>query len=162
MAAKDNEAIVGEVKVRIALLALRAMWRQGSVAEIIEIARLIRRIDEQSTATGVLQALISYTFRARESLTQDDIQRAAEAALPDQGGRTVATLAEKLHREGRAEGIVTGLLIALRASLARRFGAEGLALMPRIETIHDPNRLQRLLERILEVDELELLRAEMD
>ncbi len=160
--AKDAEAIVGEVKVRIALLALRTMWRPGSVAELIEIARLIRRIDEQSTATGVQQALIHYTFRARESLTQVEIQQAAEAALPDLGGRTVATLAEKLHREGRAEGIVTGLLIALRASLARRFGAEGLALMPRIETIHDPNRLQRLLERLLEVDELEPLRAELD
>lgn len=70
----------------------------------------------------------------------------------------MATLAEKLHQEGLQEGLLAGL----RTSLTLRFGAEGLALMPRIETIHDPKRLQRLLERILEVDDLEPLRAELD
>ena len=168
--AKDAEEIVGEVKVRIALLALRAMLRPGSESELIEIATLIRRIDEQSTATGVLQALIHYTFRARESLTQEEIQRAAEAALPDLGGRTVATLAEKLHQEGRREGQQEGrqegrqegLLAGLRTSLALRFGAEGLALMPRIETIEDSDRLDQLLAWLPEVENLEAMRAELD
>ena len=155
---KDAEDIVGEVKVRIALLALRAMWRPGSLAELIEIAALIGRIDEKSTATGVLQALIHYTFRARESLTQEEIQRAAEAALPDLGGITVATLAEKLHQEGRREGLLEGL----RTSLVVRFGAEGLALMPRFDDVEDVDRLAQLLALLPKAEDLAELRAALD
>ncbi len=160
--AKDAEAIVGEVKVRVALLALRAMWQQVSISEVIEIASLIRAIDEQSTATGVLQALVHYTFGVRASLTREDIQLAAEVALPDLGGSTVATIAEQLHQEGRVEGEAIGrqsaFLDAIRRLLAFRFGEEGLALTAQIESTSDPDRLEDLHRQILEARDLDTIR----
>lgn len=67
----------------------------------------------------------------------------------------MATLAEKLHQEGRQIGLVA----AIRDALSIRFGKDGLVLMPQIESIADPERLEALHRRILEVNDLEALRA---
>lgn len=85
----------------------------------------------------------------------------------------MATIAEQLHHEGRQEGRREGrvegeaigrqaaFLDAIRRLLAFRFGDEGLALMPQIETIADPERLEALHRRILEVNDLEAFRSSL-
>jgi len=70
----------------------------------------------------------------------------------------VATLAEKLHQEGRREGLIAGP----RTSLALRYGPEGLALMPRIAAIEGVDRLAHLLDLLPDAEDLAEVRASLD
>ena len=175
LAARQEEQIVGDLRVRVALLALRAIRDPGLAEQLPRICRLLRDLVERDTAVGMLQALLQYAASAGNGLDETQLRQAAEAALPDHGDDTMAVLIQQwLERgrqegrhegrqegwqEGRQEGRQEGALLGLRAVLLAKFGQDGLALMPAIEAIEDPERLAELLERLPYMPHLEAARA---
>lgn len=162
LAAQPEESIVGEIRSRVALLALRAIRSPDLGFQLPRIAALLRDVVVQSTVPGLLRALLQYAAQAGQSIDDRAIKKAARAALPETGGENVATLVEQWLQRGREEGLETGLHVGLRALVEFRFQADGLALMPAIEAIDDPERLEALLRRIPQMDGLDELRQLLD
>lgn len=178
LAAQPEEAIVGEIRSRVALLALRAIRRPDLDRQLPRIAALLRGVVEQSTVPGLLRALLQYAAHSGQKLDERALRRTARAVLPDTGGDGVATLVEQWLERGRTEGIQkgivqgieqgiekglrmgleTGLHAGIRALIELKFRTEGLALMPAIEAIDDPERLEDLLHRIPQMEDLDELR----
>lgn len=55
---------------------------------------------------------------------------------------------EKGLEKGRTEGIVEGRIEGITLGLRMRFGAAGMGLMPRVQSIKDPAILATVLEAI--------------
>jgi hypothetical protein len=64
-------------------------------------------------------------------------------------------------KEGRVEGEGLGLREAIRVALKLRFGPKGLALIPRIEKVHDVTRLRHLVKAAEKVPTLEDFKAKL-
>jgi flagellar biosynthesis/type III secretory pathway protein FliH len=102
--------------------------------------------------------LLTYMFRVVDPVHHDEL-RAKIRQLGPHAEETAMTIAEQLHKEGRAkgreEGREQGRIAALRALLVFKFGAQ--ALDPNYEAhLHaaTPAAIDQYLQRVLTADSL--------
>ena len=53
------------------------------------------------------------------------------------------------HERGLEDGMRSGLLKAIQLSLKQHYGADGAVLLPAVQAIKDPARLEDVLTRII-------------
>ncbi|MBI4531486.1 MAG: Rpn family recombination-promoting nuclease/putative transposase [Candidatus Latescibacteria bacterium] len=95
-------------------------------------------------------------------LPAEVVRRAIEAVVPEEGGVTMPTLAEKWIQQGREQGLQQGLqqglLAGLELSLELKFGSEGIRILPEIYKIEDVNLLRAISEGLKTAHSIEELR----
>lgn len=104
---------------------------------------------------GHLEAMLRYVVGAAENLRPETVRRVVDELLPGpEGGRIMATLAERWKEEGRLEGKVEGkaegkreeLLALLEDALETKYGGTGIRWMDRVRKIHGIDDLRALLK----------------
>jgi len=168
LSAMPEEAIVGEARLRVALLVMRSIFDPGLGRRLPAILAQLR--DEQ-TALGILRVVMQYIVQANEHVTEDEVAEALRAVEPEMGGGTMPTLAEKWVEQGRVEGLsqglsqgraegrslgqVDGLREAIADELGERFGAAGRDLVAEVRTVTDARALRGMLRAVMRAESID-------
>ncbi len=171
--------VTGELRLRLPLLLLQAIFRADLPIQLIAITSLLRHHPDRAFVQTLLLRLLSYVMRASDAVTREQASAALEAAAPQEGASIMQTLAQQWlaegrdkgrtegRTEGRAEGIQegqvqgsrSGLLTGIEVALDLKFGAAGLALLPEIRAIADVVLLRAVLGAIRDAASVDALRA---
>jgi predicted transposase/invertase (TIGR01784 family) len=155
--------VTGDVRLRLPLLLLQAIFRPDLPAQLVAIAGLLRQHSDQVLVQTLLLRLLSYAVKASDAVTRVHMEAALLAAEPQEGANIMPTLAQQWMAEGRVEGQVQGtrfgLLTGIEVALDLKFGAAGLALLPEIRAIPDVALLEAVLGAIRDAVSVDELRA---
>ena len=181
LTAIPEEAIVGEVRLRVVLLVMRAIWSPDLGQRLPGILALLRDVLEQPTAMGTLQVVLRYVAHSSAVITEAEMRHAVDAALPEPGGESMTTLVEQWLEQGRQEGLQRGrqegqqeglrkglhqgLHEAIELGLAQRFGDAGhdvTALAARIRAVEDGDALRDILRTVWVAASLDQVRQALE
>lgn len=153
----SDDDIRGAVLGRVALLLLKHIFDPDLASRLPSILGLMHDLFEQRQDDGLryLRTFLRYVMSASEKVTRKNLETIVIQALSNyaKGGEVVMTLAEQLQKEGYEQGMQQGmqrgmqqgmregLIEGIALSLDLKFGENGLALMPFIQTIHNLEQL---------------------
>lgn len=170
----DDAEIKGEIRLRVALLTLKYVFRPELRDHLPDIVALFRDVTAQESGLAALETLLRYLSVSTEWVSEEDLRRAVEQTFIESGGTTVPTIAERWIEEGlqrglqqglqqglkqgESQGLRQGLLEGIEFALELRFGLDGLRLMPEIARIEDIAVLRVIREGIRQVEKPDELR----
>jgi predicted transposase/invertase (TIGR01784 family) len=103
-----DEDIKGEVLLRILLMTLKYVFTPGLWPKLKEeIFPLFLKLKDKRKGTEYLEVLLGYLAGNAGSLPEDELNESV-SQLFEEGGDSMATLAEKWKREGKKEGKIEG------------------------------------------------------
>jgi len=156
LTAIPEAAIVGQARLRVALLVMQAIFQPDLADRLPGILSLLRDISEEETAIGSLRVILSYIAQTSAPVTTNQMRQAVEVAMSRSGGESMTTLVEQWleegRRDGRHEGRHEGLREAICLGLAERFDADDpavSALSAHIGEVSDLDTLRDVLRGIL-------------
>ncbi|QTL99746.1 hypothetical protein GM661_18190 [Iocasia frigidifontis] len=91
------------------------------------------------------ETVIRYIMNAKEELSLNKLRKIAKKVSLERS-EDIMTIAEKLRKEGKLEGIIEGIEIAIEL----KYGKEALILMDDIRKIKDLSRIKGIKELIRE------------
>jgi predicted transposase/invertase (TIGR01784 family) len=145
----SDEAIKGQVLLRVALLVLKYIFRRELRRRLPEILGLLRELGDQRRGLEFLQVLLKYLAVAGRYLDPDTLRQAVRVALSQPEDDVMATVAEIWVQEGLQRGLQQGAENNARenvlALLEDRFGTLPVELTATLEGIRDLARLKQLL-----------------
>ncbi|MDM8532178.1 Rpn family recombination-promoting nuclease/putative transposase [Anaerolineales bacterium HSG25] len=100
--------IIGQALLQICLRLLKYSRAEDILARLPEIFRLFEEIISKQTALEVLYSALRYLSNSSENLTKEQLTQVVETVF-EEGGDTMATIAQQLRMEGRVEGRVEGV-----------------------------------------------------
>jgi len=177
LTALPEEAIVGQVRLRVMLLVMRAIRSPDLGQRLQGYLALLRDVVEQTTAMGTLQVVLRYVAHASGEITEAELRQAVDAALPEPGGESMTTLVEQWLEQGRQEGLQRGrqegrtvgrhegLHEAIELGLTQRFGDAGhdvTALAARIRAVEDGDALRDILRTVWVAASLDQVRQVLE
>ena len=162
----DDAEIKGEIRLRVALLTLKYVFRPELRDRLPGIVALLREVTAQESGLATLETLLRYLSVSTEWVSGQDLRQAVDQAFVESGGKTMTTIAERWIEEGiqqgiqqgESQGLRQGLLEGIEFALDMRFGLDGLRLLPEIAKIEDVNVLRVIREGIRQVDQPDELR----
>jgi len=92
LSAMPEEAIVGEARLRVALLVMRSIFDPELGRRLPAI---IAQLRQEDTALGMLRVVMHFIVQASEHVSEDEVADALRSAEPERGGEAMPTLAEK-------------------------------------------------------------------
>ena len=104
----SDEEIIGEALLQIGLRVLKYSRADDIATRMPEIFQLFHEITSKRTASEVLYSVLRYLSNSSEKLTKESLTQLVEEVF-EQGGDTMATIAQQLRMEGRMEGQEIGL-----------------------------------------------------
>ena len=129
LSAYDLDAMAGGIHTRLSLRLLRSIFAPDLGAQLPEILRLVNELTEPKTALQWLETALRYVAAAGRHISRDDITRAVDDVLSDEGSDIMPTVAEQWIEEGKEQGLEQGLeqgrlqlLQAVVGLLGMRFG----------------------------------------
>jgi len=146
------EKILGAPEGILTLRALKAEPMEELLGDPLWDEALLFSLSE-----GGLERILRYLLNAEDNVTRlkERIEKIRTKPLQT---RTM-TLADQLRQEGKLEGKLEGQLRAFRTAVLRaleiRHGAYPEGIREAIEAIHDPQRLDELLESAFRSDSIE-------
>ena len=108
----SDEEIIGEALLQIGLRVLKYSRADDIVARMPEIFQLFHEITSKQTALEVLHSVLRYLSNSSEKLTKEHLTQLVEEMF-EQGGETMATIAQQLRMEGEEIGLARGQEIGL-------------------------------------------------
>lgn len=168
----SDDELKGEITLRVAVMALKYIFRPELPARLHDIFRLLHEVISQPTGLRALEVLLRYFSVATDQVTGSDLRRAVEETFHEEGEQTMKTIAEQwieegmkrgLHQgfvegqemglreglqRGLQQGLQQGLLDGIRLALELKFGFDGLALLPEIARLEDIALLRAVHEAI--------------
>jgi predicted transposase YdaD len=139
---------------------------------------LLSALSRQRSGLDYLYTVLRYVAQAGRTVTEDALRQAVRTVFVAEGEALMTTVAEQWLERGKQEGLALGkqeglalgkqeglaedarqgLLTAISLGLELRFGDEGLALLPDIQTVADVETLQALYTALKTVDSPDDLR----
>ena len=158
--AHDESDIVGEVRLRVAMLLMRAIFSHDLIDRLPRILALLRQLAGRATLLDVLRTVLSYIAQSNASVTTEQLRGAVDVALSEPGGESMTTLVEEWLEQGRKEGLATGIergrtegiRESIRLALSQRSdvpSSEVAALASDLEAVEDSESLRVILRTIL-------------
>ena len=154
----DDDQIKGEVMLRVALLLMKYIFSDKLAERLPEILGLLRDLASRNTGLEFLETIIIYLAKGTNKLTERQLGEALQKALPDLGGDTMTTLAEKWFQEGEEKT----LLEVIETGLKMKFGNEGQRLLPDIVKIDDKEIFKAIQQRLWTAASLDEIREFID
>lgn len=165
LSAYSDEAIRGEVVLRVTLLLFKYIFREELRERLPFILGLLADLLTQRSGLDYLETVLRYVAGATDRVNRDDLRRALEQTWV-RGEQTMATIAEEWIQEGMQKGLQQGLQQGLsqgetrvvRRLLTRRFGPLPAWVEERLQRA-DAAQLERWADRVLEAATLEAVFA---
>ena len=156
LSAYSDEAIKGEVILRVGLLLLKHIFWDDFEERLPDILALLRDLKDRTTALEYLETILRYVALGTDKMTKEGLQRAVEAAFAGRGGAAMGkTLAEQWIEEGMQRGIQQGLLVDAREALVdileTRFEKVPRDMLEIIQQSKDVSILKRLRRKAVMV-----------
>ena len=148
LAGLSDESIRGQVLLRTTLLLMKHIADSNLTERLPAIFGLLRALGRQRTVVGYLEALLTYLATATDTLSEDDLHRAIQAALPNEEEALMPTLAEQWFTQGQQQGQQQGQAALLMRQLELRFGPLPETIRERIQAA-EPATLLLWGERVL-------------
>ena len=183
LTAMEDERIVGWAGLRTGLLLLKYSHDPDVRKHLRRILELLFGIQDERKQEAFLKMVVSYIMSGIHGVSMGEIKEIVETTISPEAGGHIMTIAEKLIREGKKEGLLEGLqkgkleglqeglqkgklegllegkVEAKRAAvlqiLEARFGAIPLKIVERIGSITNPTVLDSLLSSTVKTDSLE-------
>ena len=142
----------GDLRLRVALLAMKNVFRPGQRERIIELLKTAESLPaEDGDGLEYLITVLRYYLAAAKGLRGDDFREAVRRVLPRQEEQIMSTAAEDWIREGEKKGIKEGIKKGIRKGqadltlllLERRIGRVSPSARQRILSL-PPEKLQDL------------------
>ena len=151
-----DDEIQGTALSRIVMLLFKHIHDPDILDQLPAIFDLMRTLLNREGGLHTLEMLLRYVFSAIEENALDQVTHIAEAALK---GDIIMTIAERLHNEGKTEGMQQGyergLVEAIEFGISLKFGDDAMqAIMPMIRSIHDLTRLQSIKDAVKQAQDL--------
>lgn len=161
----EDQELKGAVTLRVALLALKYIFREDLRNRLPEIIGLLQQLSEQRTGLGYVEAVLRYLAQASESITSRDLQETIETTFPE-GEEIMSPIVQEWLERGIEEGLQQGLqqgrreglLDGIELGLELRFGTDGLRLLPEIRKIEDVDVLRAVHAGLKTANNLDELR----
>jgi hypothetical protein len=145
------------VLFRAAIRLMRHIFDPDLADKLPEIWAEFRNLAWGPETQGFLIVMLVYVTSA-SSVSNAQLIRSLETAVPEQEETLMATLAREWMEEGIAKGIEKGiekgLLSSIRTGLRTRFGLEGEQFMDEIADLHDAPKLQQIVSVLFEAPTL--------
>ena len=148
----SEEAIRGEVWLRVTLTVLRAIFDPQLRKELPRLVTLIFELRKQKTGLAYIRAILYYLTMATGKVSRQDL-RAALLQQGPIGEKTMMTIAEEFIQEGKVEGIVESIEDIIKI----RFGSLPAAFRDRLNHLEDMTTLQAVRTQSLMAPSLEAL-----
>jgi predicted transposase/invertase (TIGR01784 family) len=164
LSALPDEAIRGEVMVRVVQLVLKHIFDDNLGARLPDILALAAQVLQQESGLEMLVTILRYVSQAGRNVTGEELRMALASALPAEGGILMQTLAEQWLAQGREQGLVAQretLLLILR----HRFPISDPTLawlIDRIGKVDDLPRLMQWINAALSADSLDAFITQMN
>jgi len=160
LSAYRDEELRGAVRLQVALLTLKYVFRDELRERLPGILGLLRELEESSSGLDFIRALLRYLAQvaSTDRLSNEELRQAVTQALSG-GGELMMTIAEQWEQQGIEKGIEKGEARLLRQQLTWRFGA----LPGWVETKlaqAESARLEAWAKRVLDAPTLEAVFAE--
>jgi hypothetical protein len=143
----------------IVVLAHLDMWKAGDDRMRFEMKdRIVRRLFERGYGRSSIMALLRFLdwlVRLPQGLEEELCSRIRTEIEGKSDIPYLSNFERFAMERGKAEGKAEGLLEAIALGIELRYGDSGIALLPRIRAINDPDRLQRLVDMLHEQGDLE-------
>ncbi len=99
-----DEQIRGTIMARVTMLLLKHMFEPDIAEKLPGIFTLLKDLSEQETGLQYFESLIKYLFSNVEDITTEKIHFIVSNTLSEEKGGIIMTLAEKIRKEGHAQG----------------------------------------------------------
>ena len=145
LSAYRDEELRGAVRLQVALLTLKYVFRDELRERLPGILELLRELEESSSGLDFIRALLRYLAQVvgTDRLSEADLRRAVTQALSG-GGELMMTIAEQWEQQGIEKGEAKALLRLVQA----KFGPPGVEVEARVQAA-EPAQLEQWLEQIL-------------
>ena len=112
--AESEEEIKGVTELRIFLHLVKTIFSGLEFSQKLgEIIELFNEISDEGKAQRYFEVVISYVMHAREGIEAEELLQIASEVSAERG-EMIMTIAEKLKREGRQEGLEKGIIEGIR------------------------------------------------
>jgi predicted transposase/invertase (TIGR01784 family) len=98
-----DKEINGEAVLKILLLSLKYIFKQGLKDKLPEILKLFQEVENKNSVFDYVIVLLTYFGSSAVHLTEEDIEKSVSEFF-EQGGKIMATIAEKWIKKGKEEG----------------------------------------------------------
>lgn len=105
----EDEEIKGAVVLQVAMLLFKYIFRDELAERLPGILGLLRELTDKRSGLEYLETVLRYLSSGTDKVDKDDLRQAAEAVLPEIGGKIMSTVAEKWVEEGMEKGLQQGM-----------------------------------------------------
>ncbi|MDX9965118.1 Rpn family recombination-promoting nuclease/putative transposase [Desulfobacter postgatei] len=145
-----DDQIKGTIMARVAMLLLKHIFEPDIADLLPNIFMLLKDLSEQETGLKYFESLIRYLFSNVEGITTEKIHAIVSNTLSEEKGGIIMTLAEKLIKEGHAQGLELAREgIELAVNIKFGDGEDCKTIITKIRTIQDINLLRALKGKIM-------------
>jgi len=148
-----DDEIKGGVFLKVASLLMKHIFSEDIGARLPGILKLMNGIQHARSGLQYLEAVLRYVASGSRHVNKDDLVRALKAALDDEGGDIMATLAEQWIEEGIEKGIEKGMVQEGREmvieAISSRFDQVPEDIVREISALDNPTILRRLLRQAI-------------
>jgi len=103
-----DEEINGVAVLKILLMSLKYIFKKDLKDKLPEILKLFQEVKNKNSVFDYLVALLTYLGSSAVNLTEEDIEVSVSEVF-EQGGKIMATIAEKWLNKGKEEGKEEGI-----------------------------------------------------
>jgi hypothetical protein len=116
-----DEALQGEVMVRVVQLVLKHSFAKDLGARLPAILGLASEVFQQASGLAMLVTILRYVAQAGPGVSDEELRQAIETALPVEGGILKKTLAERIAQVEEVPRLVQWVNLALSADSLEAF-----------------------------------------
>ena len=167
----EDEEIKGAVVLRVAMLVFKYIFRDELSDRLPAILGLLRELTDKRSGLEYLETVLRYLSSGTDKVDKDDLRQAAEAALPEIGGKIMSTIAEQWVEEGMHKGLQQGIQQGIHQGMQQgvlkaareavidilevRFDVVPQSIIKAVMEVDDPEVLKRLYRKAARVTSLE-------
>jgi predicted transposase/invertase (TIGR01784 family) len=100
----EDEEIIGRVHLAVLMLSLKHIYDE--VIDLMALVDRLKYIREDAVRVFFIHLLTIYLLSTREDVDEVQLREIVTTGLSREAGGEVMTAAERLHREGKKEGII--------------------------------------------------------
>jgi hypothetical protein len=152
------------------MLLFKYIFRDELAERLPGILGLLRELTDKRSGLEYLETVLRYLSSGTDKVDKDDLRQAAEAVLPEIGGKIMSTVAEKWVEEGMEKGLQQGMqqgvLKAAREAvidiLEVRFDVVPQSIIKAVMEVDEPEVLKRLYRKAVTLASLEEFKQVME
>jgi predicted transposase/invertase (TIGR01784 family) len=113
-----DEEIKGAVLLRVIFKTLKYIFTPELRYKLPEVLHLFRELKDKTKGTEYFEVLLRYLSNSARGITQEELKESVTKIFIE-GGTIMETIAEKLLKKGRKEGIEKGIVKGIEKGIVK-------------------------------------------